>query len=430
MVSSRQTRGIALVVLGLFLFLAVAGAHAAIGAERTVLNEEFVTEGLEEEGFYEAQAEGFRSNLRPEGAAGQLGESFEGPEPPVEEFANSVVTPEYVQTQFEGLIGSAFAYLHGDVDELNLTIDTTPIKAGFVEEFETWIIELDPGQIDPRMGDLAQSESSFEQTRTEFKDRWLQRIQQATPEQLSQAELEAQYDQRRGQIRQEAIDRLESRIAESGGPPEIQSALVDYGTVGVDALVSADADYETFLEDESAAREALATAVGDLVSKQLDEAIPDQQNFAEGMDEEARGNLEDARGVVTLVDTLALLLPLAAIALAALIVYVSGRRSNGLWRVGGVVAVIGLGVGIVATLLSGMLPGILNIDPETAEQGPLIVLGLLTDALGTIGLQSWLLLLLGLVLVAAGIAIRRELLPIEDEPTEASQDESRPSGEA
>lgn len=418
--SSRQKRGIVLVVLGLFLFLAVAGAHAAIGAERTVLSDEFVTDGLEDEGFYETQAEQLSSDLQPEGAAAQFGESFEGPEPPVDEFAESVVTPAYVQTQIEGLVESLYAYLHGDVDTLNLTIDTTPLKAGFADEFETWILDLDPGQIDPRMGDLAQSESSFEQTRTEFKERQLQRIQQETEEEYTREELEAIYADSRAQIRRAAIDRLESQIAESGGPPELQQALVAYGTVGIDALVAANADYDTFLEDETAAREDLASAVGTLVREQLDEEIPDQEDFAAGLDQDARNSLEEARGIVSLIDLLALLLPLAAIGLAALIVYVSSRRSNGLWRVGGVVAVIGLVVGLLATVLTGMLPDILDIDPATAEQGPQLVLGLLTDTLGTIGLQSWLLLLLGLVLVGVGVAIRRDLLPIEDEPTEPS----------
>lgn len=422
MVSSRQKRGITLVVLGLFLFLAVAGAHAAIGAERTVLSDEFVTDGLEDGGFYEAQADQFASDLQPEGASTQLGNSFEGPEPPVQEFADSVVTPAYLQPQIEGLVESLYAYLHGDADELNLTIDTTSLKAGFAEEFETWVLDLDPGEIDPRMGELAESESSFQQARADFTDQRLQEIQQRTQQELNRTELEAIYDDERDRIRQEAIDRLESDVADAGGPPELQQAIVEYGTVGIDAIVAADADYDTFLEEETAARESLASDVGTLVREQFDEEMPDQQDFAAGMDQETRDSLADARSIVGLVDTLALLLPLAAIALAALVVYVSGRRSNGLWRVGGVVAVIGLLVGLVATVLSGMLPDILDIDPATADPSAEVVLGLTTDALGTISMQSWLLVVLGLLLVGVGIAVRRELLPIEDRPTAKAED--------
>lgn len=405
-----------LVVLGVLLFGTVAGANAVVGAERTVLNAEFVAEGINGTGFYESQAEAVTEQVAPDGAGSDIAAGLEGPGPPVEEFADSVVTTEYVRSEFEGMLSSLFAYLHGDTDELALAIDTRPLKSGFAAEFETWIVELDADRIDPRMGDLTESESQFERTRTEFKERWLQRIQQETDEEYTRAELEAIYDDRRGQVRRATIDRLESQVAESGGPPELRTAMVEYGTVGVDALVAADADYETFLEDEAAARQQLAADVRDVVRAGLDEQIPDEQDFAEGMDEEARNTLEDARGYVSLLDTLALLLPLAALVFAALLGYVSRRRSNGLWRVGGIVAVIGFAVGLAATIVPGMLPDLLDVDPAGTGTGPEIVLGLLSDALGTIALQSWLLFVLGLALVAAGIAVRRDLLPIEDDP--------------
>lgn len=411
-----------LVLLGLLLFGTLSGANAAIGAERTLLNDDFVADSIDDGDFYARQTENLATDFVPEDANFQVNSAFEGSGPSVREMAEAAVTPAWVRTEAERNLAAVYAYLHAETDELVIELDTTAVKANFVEEFETWILEADVEALDSRMAALAESESSFEATRRDFEETQLQRIQERTDEEYTREELEAIYDDNRDVVRREAIDRLESEVSQSGAPAELHSAIVDYGTVGVDALVAADASYDEFIEAEADARSDLATAVGDVVRSRLDEAVPDREDFTDGMGEETAASLAEARGHVTTVDTLAIVLPIATLVLAALVVSVSRRRSSGLWRVGGVVAVIGLSGAVAATILPGLLPDLLNVDPNQADPAADVVLGLITDTIGAFGFQSWILLALGLGLVGAGLAIRRDRLPVPDEPAVAEGD--------
>jgi len=401
-------------LLGAVLLGTVLGANALVGAERTVLDADYVTDGLEDEGLYDSLADDMAANFQPEAAP--IAGSGEGSGPPLEDMTESVVTPAYVQGEVERNVASLFGYLHGDREELTLAFDLRPVKRGFGVEFEVWVLEADAATFDPRMGDLLESEAAFEDTRASFKETQLDRIQSRTEEDLSRPELETLYEENRGRIRETLVSRLEQDVAESGGPDGFQAALVDYGSVGIDALVADGADYEQFREAEAAAREDLAAAAGEAVQQSLDAEVPDSMDFTADMDEAAVQRFETARTAVTTLDLLALALPLAALLVAGLLGYVSGRRSNVLWRVGGVVAVVGLLSAAGTTLLSSVLPGMLGGESGQIPPQAEAALGLVTDALGTIALQSALLLVLGLLLVVAGVAVRREILPVADEP--------------
>jgi hypothetical protein len=135
------------------------------------------------------------------------------------------------------------------------------------------------------------------------------------------------------------------------------------------------------------------------------------------MDPQARQTIDTARTAVGVLDLLAIALPLLALGLVGLLGSVSSRRSNGLWRVGGTVAVVGLLCAgltwVAASMLPGVVPGDSGETPAAAEAG----LSVATDALGVVTTQSVLLVVVGLLLVAAGVGVRRGVLPVADDTT-------------
>jgi hypothetical protein len=339
--------------------------------------------------------------------------------------ASAAVRPAYVGGEVERNVRNLYAYLQGRTDDLDLSMNLAPVKRGFAEEVEAWVADLDPRQIDERMGRLAANQSAFAAARQEFEEAQLQRIQERTDEEYSREELEELYDENRERIREEAANRLETTVAGSDRPAPVQTALVDYGTVGIDALVAADPSYEQFTAAEAEARDDVAAAVATVVRERLDQEVDDELNLTAGLDESARETLATARTGTSLVGLLALVLPVAAIVLAGLLGHVSRRRSTALWRVGGIVAAVGLLIAVAMLLLADVLPGLVGLDAGEAPESATAALGVLSRALGAIATQSLAVFVLGLALVGAGVAVRRELVPVADEPT--PEEESAPA---
>jgi hypothetical protein len=401
------------------LILSVLGANAVVGAERTVLSADYVTDGLEDEDLYADLADGLAEGIEPEGATDALGTTFAGDGPDPAAMAESVVSPAWVQGEVERNLASAYAYLHADADELVLALDTGAVKSGFAEEFEAWVLEAETATLNERMAQLTESQDAFQATRSDFEGRQYQRIQQQTQEELSQSELEARYDDSRETIRAELVGQLEGSLSDSGGPPPIRQAAVEYGTVAIDGLVVESMDYDTLVAEEASAREDLAAAVGDAVSSRLGEEVPDSMDLTADMDPQARQTIDTARTAVGVLDLLAIALPLLALGLAGLLAYASSRRSNALWRVGGAVAVVGLLCAVLTWIAASTLPGVLQTESGETPAAADAALSVATDALGVVTTQSALLFVVGLMLVAAGVGVRRSVLPVADDHTGA-----------
>lgn len=416
-VSPRRRRQLALATLGLLLTMTVVGGNAAVGADRTLLDAGFVVDGLEATGTYESMAADMAEPLKPDDTAGLSAGLPDAPDPPVEEMAAAAVTPAYVGDAVERNVRTLYAYLHGRTDELALSVDLIPVKRAFAAEVEAWVADLDPGEIDDRMGRLAANRSAFAGARQEFKAAQLQRLQERTEEEYSREELERLYDENRQEIRRRAVDRLERSVAEASRPAPVKTALVAYGTVGIDALVAADPAYEEFTAAEARARADVAAAVATLVRDRLDQRVQDELDLLAGVDDSARETLATARTGTWLVGLLALLLPVAAVLLAGLVGYVSRRRSNALWRVGGILAAVGLLTAVATTILADLLPGLVGLGGGDAPETASAALEVVSRALTTIATQSLAVFVLGLAMVGAGVAIRRGLVPVADEPT-------------
>lgn len=415
--SPARKRAILLGICGLCLTLSVFGANLAIGADRTALSGDYVSNGLHEEGYYEHMADQLAANMKPEegqnAGSGEDAPFAEGP--PMGDLVDEVVTTEFVRTEMGGAIRDFYAYLHGDRDDLVAVVDMTHVKEGLPAEVGAWVREADLERLHEGVAALAESEAAFRDERAAFEAEQLERIQAETDEHHDEAELRAMWDDQRGDVRAEMVAELEDQVANSDVPPPARPAMVEFGTVRIDGLVREDLTYEAYLANVEDARENLAVGWEQAVAGQLDQEMEDGMDMTEGMNPEARETIDTVRTGVSLTSLLVFLLPLAALSFAGAIGYLSPTRSSALRRIGGVVATVGLLCTVLAVALATVLPDLLA-GSEDATAGQTAVAGLVADGFTQFGIQSGLLLGLGLALVVAGVAVRKGYLPIADRP--------------
>ncbi len=408
-------RTIVVAFLVFVLVLSLGTANLVVGAERTVLNGDYVSDSLAEEEAYSVLIDEAQTQLEAETDSSV---TQEGPAP--EQLLSAVVTEAYLKNQTEANIDRAYAYLHGDREDLYLAINTTPLKDDLAAELASQLLdEQGLSEFDPGLAEMIESESAFESAREEFKAEQLARIQAETEPELTQEQLETAYEDRRDQIREEAIAELETRVEESDQPAELQSVLIDLGTLRIDALLDPDMTYPEFMSAVEQIRAELEEAVEQLTREQLDEELPDTMELTEELGAEEREQLDQLRGLVSILDLLVFVLPLVALGGALLIGWVARTRSSGLLSVGSAVTVTGL---ISALGFMGIGSRAETEIAAIATQGDMsaglsdLVVGLLDRTVSVFVTQSWILVLLGILLIALGIAIRRELISIDDRP--------------
>lgn len=119
-------RSVGIVILVILLTINLTAANVAVGADRTVLNPGFVTSTLADEDVYESLLSVTETQLA--GMTQSGNGSFEQlPISPEAIFAQSV-TPAYLRGQTEANVERNLAYLHGNRDEPNISIDLRPVK--------------------------------------------------------------------------------------------------------------------------------------------------------------------------------------------------------------------------------------------------------------------------------------------------------------
>lgn len=413
-------RSIAIAILVVLLVVSLGAANVTIGVERTVLNGDYVADSLAEEEAYSVFVAEAQRQLEAE--AGDTPQ--EGPA--IDELFPKVLTESYVQNQTEANIERAYAYLHGDREDIYLAINTTPLKDKMAAELaDQMLTDQGIGEYDQTLARMAENESQFHAVREEFKAEQLARIQAETDQELSDEQLEAEFDDRRDQIQAQLIDELETQVAAADQPAELEPIIIELGTLRIEALLDSEMTYGEFTSQLEDTKASLAETLEQLVRSQLDEELPDTMELSEQLGQEERAQLEELRGVVGILDMLVFVLPLVALVVALLIGWVTKTRASGLYVVGGTVTVTGLisalgfmGVGSraeteIATIASqGDMPA--NISE--------LIVTLLSRTVSVFVTQSWLVVLLGVILIVVGLAIRRELVPIEDRPEETSPD--------
>ncbi|MFB6173001.1 MAG: hypothetical protein ABEI39_00005, partial [Halobacteriales archaeon] len=370
-------RIVAVAVLVLLLGATVGGANAAVAAERTVLNAEFVKTTLEEEEAYDPLQSAVVATAEEELA---LNGTVDDLPVETENLIEEAVPPAYVEGQVETNVDRIYAYLQGDRENLTVAVNLTPVKrnvADFIagrirntstrELFlavagESTTVEVQNVTIDlADIAGMAESESAYEAARTEFRadvrrvvvNRAVNRtFRQASNDQLLALVIEG-YDPRNYTATQkeqlvserepEIKDALETRLRENTDlnesvdeqlrvvHDEFTTAVRDTVSEEAGAIdpalaepsadlaalwvdgLTTDMSYGTFAERVAENKSALAAAIGGVVADRLDEAAPDRLDLTSEIGPSTRENLETVGQGVGIVGWLVYLLPLLAL---------------------------------------------------------------------------------------------------------------------
>ncbi|MFC3958164.1 hypothetical protein [Halovivax cerinus] len=411
-------------VLGVVFSGALLSANVLVATDRTVMNSEYATDTAAEAELYASL------ETEIEGQLGGDGGTI-SPALPIDRSTNDVlaaaITREYVRSQVDANVDELYAYLHGERETLSLTIETDPVIENAVTELEAELQGVSPSDFDETLSglatgtgetapgtaieEMAESQSSFDEHRASFEARIKQQIQDETPRHLSDEELDRRYERRRGDIRADLLDEQERQIQAAVDDGTIPASVADPVETIVDARVEAltgAIGYDTYSE-------TVETGMAELRSAALTEAedtiraeAPESVNVTEEFGAQERSTMETAQTATTTASTLAIVLPLLALGLAALLTWI-GPPSSAARLVGSATAMVGLASLVGAQFASGAVES--AIESANGPEAAMRFVQLLVD--GLVGLLTWQsigLLVVGVGLVGASVAIRRDLI--------------------
>jgi hypothetical protein len=472
--SLLRTAGV--VIVAILLTLTLSAGTVLAGAHMTVLNPDFVAESIEEEGGYDVVEEAILNSVLGDAESdggGPLGESL-----PVdgEEILEASLTDAYLENQTTRNVDSTYAYLHGSTDTLNLSITTATLQANLVDEVEHRIengsvgaliesADTDlPRDVTPSMVDrLAANQSSYQAVRGEVRQQVRDEVLTAAVDEgmsrLSNDELLAlvidDYDPRdysaaekeqlvqdrndeirsalRTQIENERGDQIDSQVDDQLDLLQ-QQATVDNPTgsdVEVAAIelqntitrgLTADMTYDEFKTELDAAKSDLATATGSQVESGLESEMPDRIDLTQEMFEGSQP-LSPARSMVQWLDRLALIIPVIALALIGGLyllrdTVVSVAQDTGISFLAAGIPIF-VGITLARSRISELIPQGGDAPPVFQE----FFLGLVGQVFDTVSAVSLVVMLAGVVLLGAALAVRYEVIDLGDESGEAGTDE-------
>ncbi|MDY6770950.1 MAG: hypothetical protein SV186_03265 [Candidatus Nanohaloarchaea archaeon] len=388
----RHTAG--LVVLGLVLFCCLFAANLVVGVNRTVLSQDFVTDSLAEEEVYEQAVTAVQERIR--NRTGNVSVDL-----------SSVLTTAFLRDQVERNVGRLYDFLHGRSDSFILAVNLSRLEPRIADAAQVFVRE-ELASRDSRIGALLANRSSYQRVKEEFRERQLDRIQQLTPGNQTRQELLTIYDQQRERIR----DRLSGEYSFGDVPDQLRPAAENMTRIVLDALLT-DMTYETFETRFNDALDDASAALADHVTAQARQELPTGENVLADLDRATRDRVDRVRQVVSYVSVAGWLLPLLVLGLAAVFWLLAGSTAAALLGIGSVTAFAGLAATAVFTVVESVaveqVREALTDAPAVATE---LVPGLIQQVTTAFSTQSTALLLLGIVLAAAGLAVRyRDRLP-------------------
>lgn len=379
-------RRIAVVLVGILLLATVAGANVTVAADRTVLDVDHVVEGMDEEGLFADETENVRSDVADRITAATDGMNL----PPgialadfdAESTAEESVTESHVREQMVGNLERLYAFLHGDREDLPLVFELGPVKSGIAEsvtesatvDTPTFVGETNDRVDRGRVAALEESEESFQEARMDLDDR---------------------------QVESMKAD-IESDVQSREYTPELTDALVSLQFTVVDGLAG-ELTYDEYTEQLEANERDLKSALGTEATAGVDDEIT-----LGNEDEDPSEAFSGPADIVQLVSTLATALPLLAVGFVGLV----GGITRDVRRTTKTTGVALLGAGVLGLVVGFAVPGM--VLPEGGDgESNLFVDGFLAaveSMFGTIGTQSVVLTLGGVVLVGLVVVESRGLL--------------------
>ncbi|WP_435358808.1 hypothetical protein [Haloarchaeobius sp. DFWS5] len=415
------------VVLVLVLSLSgvVVAEHALVSAHRTVLDPAFVTESFDETDAYETSTDFALAGLTGEDRQNGSNGSNENSSNFVAEAAtDAVLDPHYVQSQVEPNVGSLYRYLHGDGD-LDLRIDTRPVKSTFVSNVETAVATRSPGELATDLdlnASLAEAGIPIDAATLVRLERSAADYDAVRSEVRAAVEAEVVASQRDAGVEPdpdrtaELTDAALARLNDEGHaaialPKELTDTFGEEGTAAAEALghtyvdaLTGDQSFETFTDRVAGSQSALAVSVGASFAAKLDEEVADELVLSDELDPEAASALAGARTVVGVLDALVLALPVLAVCLLGGVWWLTRSSAAVLVGAGVPAAIVGGGSFLAGSQVGATLRGMATGGDVPAELVEL-ALALADRTLAVFLGQSLTLAAVGVVCVCAGLAL-------------------------
>ena len=381
-------RTLAVVLLSVLLTITLFGATVATGVERTALDDQYVVEQFEDERVGAEIGSELRGDI-----ATKIDRSDEQREVPTgisidldgETVANRTVTDEFVAGEVSRNIEIGLRYLRGETAELDLRTDLREIKASIRAEIINGTTVDTPQLVGAntdrigaeRIAMLSEGEQEYREARLDLTDE-------------ERAELE-------GEIETNVEQQL------SNTSDELTAAVLDHQYTVLDGLTG-ELTHEEYVEQLAADEQRIKAAIGDAALAE----VPDEQSLV-GEDDDPESALGPIRRGVSLTVTLTWFLPLLAVGLLAVVYGVSRSVDRTATVAGTGLLVAGL-VGAVLGLLGGSaLKGAIGVGSE--ESDPIVegLTAVVDGTLRTVGTQSLVVALVGIVVLVAVVADRRGL---------------------
>lgn len=403
-------RTVGLVGLGILLFVSLVSANAAVALDRTALDSEFAKDKAAEANLYEGLTEEFRAGI---GDGGSTADSEWPLERSQEELLRAALTEEYVRSQGRANIDALYAYLHGERDAPELGFETAPLKERMLTEIEADAETIDLAATGMPFGGeierMASSQKAFENRRAEFRAEQKARIQAETDRELSDAELEARLEATMDDIREEMLAGMETQLEGrfEGPEAELEEPVRTLQTARIDALTG-EITYEEYTQRVETGRENFGDAFVGIAETKLDEELPETIGPGQELSQEQLETLETAQRGVSIADALSLVLPVLVLVIAGGIGYLAPRSIAAL-EIGAVSLVAGGLSAVGSTVAAGRFRA--TFDPANAPPGiGEFFVAFATGTLRAVTWQSALLVVVGVIAVVIGLAIRRDYL--------------------
>lgn len=417
------TRAI-LAVLAILLVVVLLGANVAMGLDRGPLDDGHVTDTLDDTDSYAELQSMLQDAVESQLDEGTL-DDLPG-ELDMTAVIEDTLTEEYLRGQVDSTIEQLYAFLHGETETLDLIIQVDELKDNLETAVSTQVADLSISSlgidsvdfpvlndtVTAHPGDLDQGQQSYESELASFEEAVKASIQEQTEPDLSEDELDDAYDDMRQDLRDEVNTAVETAVANAGLPSELESAAIDLAGTIADAYTT-DLSYDEFSSQLDADKEALGSAAVTYAFEEGD-LIPDEINIGENINED---ELSPAVSAISLIGTLALVLPLVALLFVGLM-YLVIRDVVPVAKAVGIVAIIVGTIGIAVTML---LPGLVDdmvlsqLDPSDFDQDFIdldtvtdLTLDIFSGLLDPLFTQSLLLVVVGGVLLVGGFAYQRQ----------------------
>ncbi len=465
-------RKFTVVVVTLLLASTLVTGNLLAAAHLTVLDPGFTQTTIEEEGGYQLV-----ENATVATASGQVSDGVaEGVD--TEALLREGIDRPYLANQTERNVAATYAYLHGNSETLNLTVDTVPLKSGLSAAVEQQVrnatvpellaqseTELDGPVDESTVEQMTANESGYAAAKADFRDEVRDRVLDEAverawqntsndeklalvipdydPREYTEDEKEQLVADNETEIRAALRERIESErgdeidgevdaqlaeINESVAPSDADSDGLDAATTDMRATfaeaLTTDMSYQTFQSEIDGHKAAAAAAVGDRTEAQLDEQLPDTLDLTEDMEPATRQSLEDAQTAVTWLDRLVFVLPLVGLALVGLLYYATRSVQTVAGSLGVSLVIAGLPIYLALGPLQSFVER--SVTRQIAAGGeasaePMVelFLGIVGQLFGRVGTVSLAFALAGGVVVAAWLLFRYDVIGGGDERTAA-----------